>query len=107
MAYSYEQLRAMTVIQLREIAHGLEHEAVKGSSTMHKEKLLPALCEVLGIATHEHHTVVGLDKAKIKAEIRKLKVERAAALEKKDHATLKTIRRKIHDLKRSIRKATV
>jgi hypothetical protein len=107
MDYTYEQLQKMTVAQMREIAHGIEHEAVKGASTMHKEKLLLALCEALGIESHAHHQVVGLDKAQIKAEIRKLKSQRTAALEKKDYATLKTLRRKIHDLKRTIRKATV
>ena len=44
MAYTYEQLHVMTVAQLREIAQGIEHEAVQGFSTMHKDHLLPALC---------------------------------------------------------------
>ncbi len=107
MAYSYEELHAMTVAQLREIAQGIEHEAVKGATTMHKEKLLPAICTALGIDAHAHHHVVGLDKAKIKAEIRSLKAKRIEALGKKDSEGLKTIRRRIHDLKRSLRKATV
>ena len=107
MAYTYEQLHEMTVAQLRDIAQGIEHEAVKGSSTMHKEKLLPAICTALGIEAHVHHHVVGLDKSKIKSQIKALKTQKAQALEKKDYATLKTIRKKIHDLKRTIRKATV
>jgi len=107
MADTYEQLHAMTVVQLREIAEGTGHEAVKGASTMHKEKLLPALCVALNIDTHVHHRVLGLDKAKVKLEIRELKRQRTEALAKKDYAQLKTLRRKIHDLKRTIRKATV
>ena len=107
MDYTYEQLQAMTVAQLREIAHGIDHDAVKGSITMHKEKLLPALCEALSIESHVHHHVVGLDKAKVKAQIRQLKAQRTEALEKKDHEALKTLRRKIHELKRTLRKATV
>lgn len=107
MGYTYEQLHAMTVAQLREIAQGVDNEAVKGATTMHKEKLLPALCTALGIDMHVHHHVVGLDKAKIKAEIRALKAQRTEAIGKKDYATLKTVRKKIHDLKRTIRKATV
>lgn len=107
MAYTYDQLHAMTVAQLREIAEGVAHEAVKGASTMHKEKLLPALCEALGVETHIHHRVVGLDKGKVKLQIRELKRQRTDAIAKKDYATLKTLRKKIHDLKRSIRKATV
>ena len=74
---------------------------------MHKEHLIPALCTALGIEAHHHHEVVGIDKGKIKAQIRALKVERNAALEAHDHAELKKVRRKIRGLKRKIRKATV
>ena len=107
MAYPFEQLHAMTVVHLREIAQGVDHEAVKGFSTMHKEKLLPALCHALGIEAHEHHVVVGIDKAAIKAAIRKLKVQRAADILGKNHTALKATRRKIHELKRKLRKSLV
>ena len=56
---------------------------------------------------HEHHEAVGVDKAKIKAEIRKLKADRQAALEAKNRQELKKIRREIRGLKRKIRKALV
>ena len=62
MAHSYEELHKMTVTQLRRIAEGIEHDAVKGFSTMHKEKLLLAICVALGIEAHEHHQVVGIDR---------------------------------------------
>lgn len=107
MAYTYEQLHEMTVVQLREIAQGIEHEAVKGFSTMHKEKLLPALCHALGIEAHVHHHVVGLNKAAIKVEIRKLKVQRGAAITAKDPAALREVRTKIRELKKKLRKAMV
>jgi hypothetical protein len=107
MAYTYEELSKMTVIELRKIADGIDHEATKGHSTMHKEQLLPAMCEALGIDMHVHHKVVGIDKASIKMEIHRLKRERDAAVEKKDYKQLKEIRRKIHHLKRDIRKATI
>jgi len=107
MAYTYEQLHAMTVVQLREIAQGIEHEAVKGFSTMHKEKLLPALCHALGIEAHTHHHIVGLNKAAIKVEIRKLKVQRGAAITAKNPSALKEVRTKIRELKKKLRKATV
>jgi hypothetical protein len=107
MAYTYEQLSAMTVIELRKIADGIEHEDLKGHSTMHKEKLLPVLCKVLGIEAHAHHQVVGLDKAKVKAEIRLLKNERDAALVSKDKNRLKQVRRQIHSLKKKLRRAIV
>ena len=107
MEYTYEELHKKTVAQLREIADGIEHESLHGHSTMHKADLQQRLCEVLGIQDHAHHEVVGVDKSKIKLEIRDLKVKRGKALEKHDHKKLKELRRKIRGLKRQIRKATV
>lgn len=107
MSHTYEELHKMTVAQLRDVAQEIEHDAVSGYSTMHKEHLLPALCEALGIEAHEHHEVVGIDKAAVKAKIRELKVERDKALAAGDHKMLKRHRRRIRGLKRKIRKATV
>jgi hypothetical protein len=107
MTYTYEELHAMTVAQMRDLAQGVEHEAVTGYSTMHKEQLLKALCTAFDIEAHVHHEVVGIDKAPIKAQIRALKVERQKALDAGDSLQLKRIRRKIHRLKRAIRRATV
>lgn len=107
MAYTYEQLSKMTVGELRKIADGIEHEILHGHSTMHKEKLLPALCTALGIESHVHHHVVGINKAEVKGKIKKLKVERTAAMEKHDYAKLKEIRQEIHDLKVKLRRSIV
>jgi hypothetical protein len=107
MDYTYQDLKKMTINQLRELAETIDHEAVKGHTQLNKEQLLPAMCEALGIETLVHHEVVGIDKAKFKASIRELKVERDAALEAHDHKQLKIVRRKIHRLKRKIRRATV
>jgi len=107
MAHTYDELSKMTVVQLREIADGIEHEATKGHSTMHKEKLLPALCIALGIEAHVHHQVVGLNKDQIKAEIRGLKEKRAAAIESHNGEELKQVRHKIRNLKRLLRKSIV
>ncbi len=107
MAYTYEQLHLMTVAELREIANGIEHEAVKGFSTMHKEKLVPAICAALGIEARAHHHVVGVNKTEIKAKIRSLKAEKAAALKSGDRKKFKEILHDIHRTKRSLRKATV
>ncbi len=107
MAHTYHDLKEMTVAQLREVASGLEHEAVKGHTQLNKEHLLLAVCQALSIDPHEHHEAVGIDKSKIKAEIRKLKVDRQTALEAKDRKGLKQIRREIRGLKRKIRKALV
>jgi imidazoleglycerol phosphate dehydratase HisB len=107
MSHTYEELHGMTVAQLREIAKETESEAVSGYSTMHKEELLQALCATLGIETHVHHEVVGIDKAAIKGKIKALKQEREQALAAGNKQELKQVRRKIHRLKRTLRKATV
>ena len=102
--YTYHQLHEKTIDELREIAKGVENqEAVKGYSQLNKQHLLPALCKALGIDTREHHAVVGIDKAGIKAKMRELKKQRAAALESRDHDTLKSVRRHLHSLNRQIR----
>ena len=107
MDYTFEQLKHKTVVELREIAKGIEqHEAVQGYTQLNKEHLLVALSKALGIK-HEHHDVVGVDKASIKTRIRELKKKRDEALTAHDHAQLKTVRRTIHSLKRQIHKATV
>jgi hypothetical protein len=74
---------------------------------MHKEQRVLALCEALGVDAHVHHEVVGVDKAAIKAQIRELKAKRDEALKAHDHAGLKAARRRIHRLKRKIRKSMV
>ena len=107
MAHSYEELKGKTIAELREIAKGVEqHDAVQGFSQMNKEHLLPALCKALGIDTREHHAVHGIDKASLKAKMRELKTKRDQALEARDSAGLKAVRRHIHHLNRQIRAHT-
>ena len=106
MEYTFEQLKHKTVSELREIAKGNEHEALQGYTQLNKEHLLVALSKALGIQ-HEHHDVVGVDKAAIKAQIREMKKKRDEALTAHDRAQLKIARRTIHRLKRRINKATV
>lgn len=106
MEYTFEQLKHKTVVELRELAKGIEHEAVQGYTQLNKEHLLVAISKALGIK-HEHHDVVGVDKASIKARIRELKKKREEALAAHDHAQLKVVRRTIHRLKRQIHRATV
>lgn len=104
MAYTYDELKAKNLAELQEIAKTLEqHDAVKGHSQMNKAHLLPALCQVLNIDTHEHHVVVGIDKPAIKTLMRDLKAKRAAALESGDDETLKSVRRQMHRLNHQIR----
>ena len=59
MAYTYHELKEKTVADLREIAKGIEHEAVEGATQMNKDHLLKALCTALGIDMHEHHQEIG------------------------------------------------
>lgn len=107
MDYTYDQLKGMTVAQLREIAAGVEHEAVKGYTQLNKEHLLAALCSALNIDTHTRHKIkaAGIDKAGVKSQMKALKKQRDAALETHDHVQLKTIRRQLHELRRSLRRA--
>lgn len=101
MAYTYHDLKAKTIQELRDIAKDVHHDAVQGFSQMNKEHLLPVLAKALGI--HEHHDVVGIDKPAIKVKMRELKQQRQAALEAHDPVALKSIRRQIHHYNRQIR----
>ncbi len=106
MPYTIEELKHKNVADLRDIAKGIEHDAVQGYTQMNKDHLIGALAKALGIQ-HTHHDVVGVDKASIKSRIRELKTQREAALAAHDHAQLKVVRRSIHRMKRRIHKATV
>jgi hypothetical protein len=103
MTMTYEELKAKTIAELREIAKNIVHPAVQGYSQMNKEHLLPAMCEALGIDSREHHHVVGIDKAGIKKKIRELKHLRDEALQKAEHPHLQEIRRQIHHLNHQLR----
>jgi hypothetical protein len=109
MAHTYEELKGKTIDELREIAKGIEHEAVKGYTQMNKEHLLPALCKALGIEYHKHphHAAVGIDKGKMKARMHAIRTEKAKAIEGGDNKKLKALRREYHRLNRKIRAATV
>ena len=103
--YTYEQLKNMTVADLRKIADGIKHDALEGHSTMHKDHLLPALCKALNIQVH--HVAVGAHKTQIKALIRRLKTQRDEATKAKDYAKLADLRQQIHTLKHRLRRMAV
>ena len=107
MSYTYDQIKHKTVAELKEIASGMEHEALKGYTQLKKDKLIVALCDALGIDTFEHHHVVGVDKTKIKAKIREFKKKRDEALEAHDHKQLKFARTQIKHFKKVLRRAMV
>ena len=105
MAYTYGELKIKTVAELREIASGIEHEAVKGYTQLNKEHLLKALCTALGIDIHEHHEAVGVNKLTLKQRIKLLKAEKDKALKDHDMKKVKAFRLKIKKIKNRIRQA--
>jgi len=107
MSYTYQELKKKTVAQLKEIASGMDHEAVKGYTQLNKDHLLHAICQALNIDEYIHHEVVGVDKTAIKKKIKALKVDRDKALEAHDSEQLKIVRREIKKLKNELRRATV
>ncbi len=104
MAHDYHELKAKTVAELREIAKGIDHEAVRGYTQLNKDHLLAAICTALGIPLHEHHEVRGLDRAAAKAKVKALKQARAEALTAHDSVKLHEVRRAIHHYTHLIRK---
>ena len=107
MSHTYEELKHKTVAELREIAKGIEHEAVQGATQMNKDHLLKALCTALHIEMHAHHEVVGIDKSAIKTKIRELQKRRDELMASKEKKELPGVLRQIHNFKKRIRRATV
>ena len=117
MAHTYEDLKHKTVAELREIAAGLQHEAVQGYSQLNKDHLLPvqgysqlnkdhllpALCKALGIEAFEHHAAASSEKAAIKAKMREIRTACDQAREAGEHQTLHNLRRQYHHLNHSLR----
>ncbi len=107
MTHTFEELKKKTVAELRDIASGIEHEEVKGYTQLNKDHLLKALCKALSIDMFEHHVSKDTHKTEIKAKIKELRNKREKAVEAHNHSEVKLIRRKIHHLKRALRKAAV
>jgi hypothetical protein len=103
MAHTYEELKKLTIADLREIAKASSHEALKGYTQMNKEHLLPALCTALGIEAHEHHAAALAEKSAIKATMRQLKADRARAVAVGDHDRLAVFREQYHHLNHLLR----
>ena len=107
MAHTYPELKSKPLTELREIAAGIEHEAVKGYTQLNKDHLLAALCKALNIDMHVHHEVKGIDKAGTKAKIHEWQKKRDDALASKDRKALKVALNHIHHFKHALRKAMV
>jgi hypothetical protein len=105
MSHSYEELKKKTVAELREVAAGIQHEALQGYTQLNKEHLLGQLCKALGIDMHAHRKAAATAaKAGLKKKIKELKVKRGESISAGKHDALKRIRRRIHFLKRALRK---
>ena len=107
MDFTFDELKHKRDNELREIAKEMDHEEVQGYTQMNKEHLLEAICHALHIDMHVHHEVVGIDKGAVKSQIKELKKQRDEAISSKKPEELKRIRRKIRNLKKTLRKATV
>ena len=107
MTYTHHDLKAKTLAELKEIAAGIDDEAVKGYSQMNKEHLVKQLCAVLKIDVHEHHAAKIPEKTSFKAQIKALKQERDKLMGTHDHKRLGEIREQIGRLKHKLRRAAV
>jgi len=106
MAYTYDELHKKTIAELREIAKGLEDEALKGFTQMNKEHLLPLLAKALKVEMHPHAVAAGV-RREMKAKVRQLKKKQREALKAKTYDKLPALRQGIHNLKRELRKTIV
>jgi DNA polymerase III psi subunit len=100
-------LKQKTLAELREIAAGIQHDAVQGHTQMNKDHLLEGICKALNIDMHVHHEVKGIDKTAVKTKIREWKKKRDEALAAKDRKQFRVALDHIHHLKRRLRKAMV
>jgi hypothetical protein len=105
--HSFHELKEKNVHELREIAKGIQHEAVQGYTQLNKDHLLLAIARALNLATHEHHALGGFDKLGAKARMRALKRQRDEALEAGDKTSIHAIRRQLHRLNHQVRSHTI
>src|SRR2546422_10686527 len=105
MAHTFPELKSKPLAELREIAAGIEHEAVKGYTQLKKDPPLAALCKALNIDMHEHHEVKGVDKTAIKTKIGDRQKKREEELAAKDRGKLEAALNHIHPFKHQLREA--
>lgn len=99
----WHELNKKRVADLRDMMKE-QYPGAQGVMSMKKEVLVAELAKALGIE-EPHKVVEGIDKTAVKAKIKTHKERRQQALEAGDHGALKAERRKIHRLKRSLRRA--
>ncbi len=104
--YTYPELKAKNLVDLKAIAAGLE-PPVEGHTQMNKDHLIQAICKQLNIDMHVHHEVKGIDKAAVKAKIKEWQKKRDEALAAHDRKSLKVALDHIHGFKHQLRKSMV
>jgi hypothetical protein len=103
----YHALEKMTVVKLREEAKKYD---VKGVTGMKKEELVTLLADKLGVEKPHgmpkktKKVTTPLDKAELKKKIIGLKEQREKARSDKDKKKITLLGRRIHSLKRQMRK---
>ncbi len=102
--YDYHELKHTKVSDLRDIASKLD-PPIQGYTQLNKDHLIEAICKQLNIDMHEHHEVQGINKEPIKKQLRELRKSRDEAEAAHDSKKLKQIRRRMHGLKRTLRRS--
>ena len=98
----WHELEKMKVTELRELAK--EKAGLEGTTGLHKDQLVAAVAEALGIEK-PHLVVEGINKGTIKKKIRALRTDVNAAIEAKDRQLTSRKRTQIRRLKRRIRRS--
>jgi len=106
MTHTFPELKHKTLVELKEIAVGIE-PPVQGYTQMNKEHLLVAICTALNIDMHVHHEVKGIDKNAVKAKIKVWQKKRDEALASGDRKSLRVALNHIHNFKHQLRKSMV
>ena len=101
----YHELEKMTVNRLREEAK--KFPDVKGLAGMKKEELVHILIERMGIVVPDKKkksVPAPIDRPTLKARITELQTTKVAARAEHNRKTADLLRRRIHSLKRRLRK---
>jgi hypothetical protein len=97
----WHELMKKKVTELREMA---KEQGVEGTIGLTKDKIVETLAHKLGIE-RPHLVAQAADKTIIKQKIRELRLHVVKALEEHDRRLAREKRRRIHALKRRIKRA--
>lgn len=106
MTYTFPELKHKNLVELKEIAAGIE-PPVQGYTQMNKDHILVAICKALNVDMKVHHEVVGIDKSAVKLKIREWQKKRNEALAAGDRKSLRVALDHIHNFKHQLRKSMI